>query len=331
MSDRLTEGRSDTGGAPVVPPTKRGPRMRRAARRRSGVQAPWLLLGVISLIALLVIGAIVYRQVDRRGDASDEIAEAIQLVEKADTVVVQVDGVVREEVTPKLAEQARETSEQIPPAREQLQRAMNLVDSAYPDLAQEERDRALLLREAAASRLEMLSQAPVILNYNVKSAEALPLAEQAWDLTVSARRLSDQAVTEYNKLTKAGVERSRTLNLQASSQLTSASALFGQADAAFPEADLERFNTYLTARVKLNRLSLDSDAAWLKGDFQRANEIIKDYNTEDKRAVELAKKLPASPRDAIAQAYTVATSSATESYYGARDSATRADERLRSR
>ncbi len=82
-------------------------------------------------------------------------------------------------------------------------------------------------------------------------------------------------------------------------------------------------------RISLNRLSQQSDAAWLKGDVKKANEIIATYNTQDAAAIARAKSLPATPEKAIADAYEAAARVATDAYYKARDAATDADESLR--
>lgn len=318
--------RPATEGSATAEPSARPRRAGRGSGRRRA-----LLIGAaaVAAIVLLIIGVVMYQAITQRQAAAGRLADAIELIEQADAVVVQIDGVVREEVTPELASRARGASERVGEAREQLEEAVRLIETARPDLNDDEREQAELLENTANARLGMLEHAPAILEFNAKAAEALPLAEQAWDLTLSADKLSDQAVASYNKLTKAGVQQSSKLNRQAASQLASAAVLFGQAGTAFPEAGLDRYSAYVSSRVRLNKLSQDSDAAWLKGDLAKANSLIATYNAEDKRAVSLAKALPPSPRQAIASAYESASKDATERYYDARESATKADERLR--
>lgn len=317
--------------APAAPPSEpTGRAARRRAEGATGDRRTWALAGAaFAAIALIVVAFFVIQGIGERRAAAEKLGRAIELVEAADTVVVQIDGVVREEVTPELAERARGASARVADAREGLEEAVRLVETARPDLNDDEREQADLLEEAARARLEMLDHAPAILSVNEKAGTALPLAEQAWDLTLSADKLSDQAVSAYNKLTKAGVQQSRTLNRQAASELASASALFAEAGAAFPEAGLDRYSAYVASRIRLNQLSQESDAAWLKGDLAKANQIIKTYNAEDKRAVGLAKALPPSPRQAIATAYEAASQDETDRYYDARERATQADQRLR--
>jgi hypothetical protein len=60
-----------------------------------------------------------------------------------------------------------------------------------------------------------------------------------------------------------------------------------------------------------------------------ANTAIAAYNDKDKRAVALAKTLPASPAKAVADAYEAEATAATDEYYAARERATEADGRVR--
>lgn len=318
------------GQTPLPPEGQRAPSQRRATAQTSDRGRAMAIVGVVvAVIALLGVAVFMYQAISERRAATDKLVRAIEAIEQADAVVVQIDGVVREEVTPDLAERARGAAGRVGGARTQLEEAVRLIGTAYPDLNDDERERAALLRETAEARLEMLAHAPAILEYNAQAAEALPLADEAWDLTLSADKLSDQAVGSYNKLTKAGVQQSSKLNKQAASQLTSAAALFERAAIAFPEAGLARYSAYVGSRIRLNKLSQQSDTAWLKGDLAKANELIKTYNTEDKRAVALAKDLPASPRQAIASAYESSSQEETDRYYEAREQATKADEQLR--
>lgn len=289
----------------------------------------WIAVAVVAAVAILVGGTFAYQAVVERRAASAKIDQATALIEKADAVVVDVDEVVSREVTPELAGSAQEAVERVPEAVADLEEAVRLIDAAIPDLAGDAPERANLLKQAAVERLDMLEQAPLILEYNRKAARALQAAEQAWNHTLEAVKLSEQAVAEYNKLNKAGVEKSAEINRRVASELASATALFGQAAGAFPEANLDQFGVYAELRAKLSKLSADSDKAWLAGDPAKANEIIKVYNAEDKRAIEQAKKLPPNPRQAIATAYDEATAAAVDLYYAARERATQADERLR--
>jgi hypothetical protein len=284
---------------------------------------------VLAIVVIVGAGWWGYRTVASRIQAIERTDAATALIESADAVVVQADSVIREKVTPELADAALGASKRIPAATSDLRKAVRLLDEARPLGAAGDQHRIDLLARAAEARIRMLEQAPKVLDLNVSASEALPMAREAWKNVLAADKLSDKAVVSYNKLTKVGVKASNSYNKQAASALASARQKFEAADRSFSEAPFEQYLAYVDARIRLNDLSQKSDAAWLKGDVKTANAVIKTYNIEDKKAVALAKLLPASPDQAIADAYELAAKAATDAYYKAREAATKADASLR--
>jgi hypothetical protein len=288
------------------------------------------VLAVVLAIILCVVGVIWgYRLFTARIEAVKRIDAATALIEDADAVVVQADSVIREKVTPELADAARRASKRIPQAHSDLKNAVRLLDEARPLSSSGDLKRVDLLARAAQARIDMLNEAQVLLALNVAASDSMPVARDAWDNVLAADRLSDKAVAAYNKLTKAGVKSSRTRNKQAAAKLATARAKFAEADRSFSEAPFEQYLAYVDARIRLNGLSQKSDIAWLKGNVKSANSVAKTYNAEDKQAVLLAKQLPASPDQAIADSYESAAKAATDAYYAAREAATKADASLR--
>jgi hypothetical protein len=251
------------------------------------------------------------------------------LIEEADAVVVQVDAVVRSDVTTELAETADLAAGRVPEGQWQLKDALESIEGVKQKGNRRDRQRAQLMSEASNARLDMLEQAPAILRLNAQAAEALPLARTGWESVLAADRSSDEAVAAYNKLTKVGVKKSRRLNQKASEQLAQAREQFTQAEAVFPEAAFDIYIAYIDTRIRLNELSQQSDEAWLDDDTGQANAIIAQYNALDATGVTQAQALPKSPEQAIAEAYEAAAREATNAYYNARDAATAADEKLR--
>jgi hypothetical protein len=243
--------------------------------------------------------------------------------------VVDVDAIVRAKVEPGLAEQAQSALADVEEADRLLEQAVVLVDRAHPDLNDDEREEADLLRASAVTRREMLRYAPSILEANEQAASALEPSETGWAALLAADKLSDQAVTAYNKLTKAGVGSSQKLNVQAAEKLSESGKRFTEAETAFPAAPFEDYSAYVATRVKLNALSQQSDKYWLAGDVAKANKVIGDYNRLDAQAVKQAAELPASTAAAVAAAYEKATDALLDRYYEARDRALAADKTLR--
>ncbi len=285
-----------------------------------------IALGALALVAFLFVG---YGAFSQRMEAARKLDKATAIVQAADKDVVEIDAAVSAQITPALAAEAAAAAAKTPKVDEQLVAAVALIDEAYPKLNDDERERALLLKASAEARRKMLAEAPPVLAVNEQAAKALPLAEQAWQAALDADTSSDQAVASYNKLTKAGVTKSQSLNKEAAAKLALAQAKFQEAESAFSAAPFETYLAYLATRLSINKLSQQSDAAWLAGDVAKANSLIATYNAEDRTAVEQAKSLPASPEAAVADAFKSSAGAATDAYYKARDEALAADKRLR--
>ncbi len=292
-----------------------------------------LLIGalVLGLGALLVFGVIAYRTWTVTTAASRQLDEAISLVERADEAVVRIDEVVGSEITTSSAEQAEQAQAALGEAQGMLTEAATLCGGALVDLSADQKPKAEALRDAAQARLRMLEHAPTVLDATRKASSALPLATSAWERTIEADRTSKRAVAAYNRLTKAGVLKSRDLNNGVTAELARAREEMESAEKAFPEAPFEQYLAYIDVRIELNEISKASDAAWLKGDVEGANAKIAAYNEKDERAVKQAKTLPDSPAKAVAEAYAAMADAATKAYYAARDEATEADARVRRR
>ncbi|HSK47610.1 MAG TPA: hypothetical protein VLA05_06350 [Coriobacteriia bacterium] len=285
-----------------------------------------LLIGAVAIVAFLLLG---YRTFTLRLDAARRLDQATTLVQDSDRVVVEIDSVVRAEMEPELGEKARDAIQRVDDADVMLTRAVQLIDQARPDLNDDEREQADLLKASAVTRQKMLDPAPEILEANASAASALPPATEGWEGVVEADKVSDRAVTAYNKLTKAGVRDSQKLNRSVAGILKDSRENFESAEDAFPAAPFEQYLKYLGVRIEMNKLSQRSDAAWLKDNLSGANKIIKEYNRKDERAVELAKDLPSTPEQAIAEAYAETTKQLTDEYYAAREKALEADRLLR--
>ena len=312
--------------APSVAPAEEPVGATMPDRPKPAVLVAMLLVGLLALLAFAVLG---YQTFTARLEAARKLDEARTLVEEADEIVVDIDEVVRAKVEPSLAARAEAAAEDVDKADALLARAVSLTDQARPDLNDDEREQAALLRASATTRRALLAIAPEILSANAQSAAALTPADEGWTALLEAEKLSDQAVKSYNKLTKAGVRTSRSLNRQAAEKLATAKERFEEAESAFEEAPFEDYVAYLGVRIRLNKLSQSSDKAWLADKFERANRVIREYNKLDAKAVKLASALPASPDAAVATAYARVADALTERYYAARDKALAADRAFR--
>ena len=303
---------------------------RSKARAERNSKRKWLfvLLAVVILVGIGVGGYLAYQQIAARKMAADNLDRAITLVERADSAVLEIDEVVRAEVDAELAIRAAEALADIPDAVADLEEALVLVDKATPDLADDRAAEAEALAGSADARLTMLEYAEVILDANVKAANAIGPANEGWDQILAAEKIADEAVTEYNKLTTEAVKKSKELSTKASGQIESGKTKLQEAQDAFPEADFGPFIAYADAKLAVLELSRKADDAFLGGKKEEANKISVQYNDAEKKLVEQAKQLPASPNSVIAKAYESLAGSATADYFDAREKATVADAKL---
>lgn len=321
-------GQTSEGPSPVETASSPGTASTAPTRKPPGrgVVAMVLVLFAVAVLGLAFLG---YQAFQKRLTAARGVDDATELIERADVRVTRIDAVVRARLAPGLEARARGAADTVPVARKGLEDAVEMIDEAMTDLTEDERERATLLRQTAEARLGMLAKAPSLLEVNAQAASAMPLAQAGWDAVIEADSLSDKATKSYNKLTAAGVKQSRVLNRQAEARLAIARDRFDAAERAFPPAPFETYLAYVNARSALNRISQQSDSAWLSGRIEQANKLAEQYNSRDKQAAEQAKGLPESPDAAVAEALTAATEDAEREYFAARDRALEADKRLR--
>lgn len=289
------------------------------------------MLVSVTVIVVIVFAASAYigtKAISRRFDGARKLDRAQQLVKAADTVVIDVDDVVRGQLGPDLAAKATAVNAQVPEARRSLEEAIRLIDAAYGGVTENEQEAANLLRAAAEARLAMLEPASPILVANAKAGQAIEPAKAGWVLVLQAEKLADEAVVEYNRLTKEGVTKASELSTQAADALRNARAYMSEAATAFPEADFQRYLTFIDGKIALLQLSAKSNAAWLAGKPAEANSYIKQYNTQEQGVIAIAKTLPTTPSEAVAEAYDREVTEASKTYFEARKAATKADAAL---
>lgn len=298
--------------------------------RRAWSSSPWLTAGVALLaIAVAVLLAVLVRTALAGRFASSRLSEAETLIEQADRSVSLIDKVITSEITSAQVDPASRALDKVEPAQDVLERAASIVRLASSDLPDRDQPRAQTLLSAARSRVEMMNEAPVILGATKKAAEALPKAEQGWQAVLDAEAAMDKAVAAQVKLTKPGVRESLRLNSVAATSLAQARALFVQAEDAFPEADFDSYIAYVDVLSEMNKVSAESDRAWLSNDLAKSNERVKAYNAESQKSQTMRKALPGTPAQTVANGYDDVAGVAEDKYFAAKKKALAADKELR--
>jgi len=311
---------SEAASAAYVDESGTGSRPRRAAL------VTWLVaIVVVALVA--TAGVIGWREYKRVVEARALLSQATALLQSAEDNLVIVDAAVRADVSSEIATSSLEASALVGSVRMDALAAASLIASALPDLPEDEVARAQALKEGAEARAEMMLQAPAILDADYKAARSIGLADDAVAEITAAEDLIAQAAAEFNKHTAAGVKQSNAYTVQAETKLKAAESLLTSATAAFPEADFAAFSAYVQAKLQLCTLAKEIDTLWLSGKIAESNAKLTAYNKRDAEVVAMAKALPSSVRDPIADAYEAATAEARAAYFAARDLAREADAR----
>lgn len=324
-------GTIEMGEGPDTSPeeTPSGTRSRRHAESQRGRTAVRVLIALGVLLAFAALIWYGFRWVsanERVRTARESVDAAARLMEVAEEDLIVVDEAVQTDISTDVATQTADAAELAEPVGQQLEDAIGMIESALPDLPADDRPLAEALLESASARSEMMAEAPAILDANRKAATAATFADAALEALKAAEGHSAQATVEFNKHTKEGVRASGEASVKAEQQLAIARSQLASATAAFPEVDYAAFTAYIDAKVQLIGMSKKIDQLWLAGKIEESNKKLDAYNKRDAEVVAMAKALPASVRDPIADAYAAATKEAVERYFMARERARAAGE-----
>jgi len=288
-----------------------------------------LVAGVIAVFVAMIFFGFRWVEINERvRTARDAVGSAGRLLDVVEEDVLVVDAAVQADITSEIATQSAEAIELTGSITERLITAREMIEESLPDLPEEDAPMAEALLASIDAREEMMAEAPVILEANMKAARAIPFADRALEQMKVAEELVVEAAAEFNKHTEAGVRASSAASAKAEERLTDARSLLTSATAEFPEADHSAFLGYVDAKLELVRLSKTIDQLWLDGKIEESNKQLDAYNKRDAEIVAMAKALPESVRDPIADAYDSITSEAVARYFEARSRARTAGDRV---
>mgnify|MGYP001078657181 CR=1 FL=1 len=310
-------------GAPEGPRASAGSARRGRARR----VLTWVLL-LLAAVAVGVGGVAVARHLAGVRTAEARLDAAAALLDGAEDDLLIVDEAVQSEISSENATQAAEALLLAEGVKADALAAVAILDEIAPDIEEDVRPLAEALADSGTARAEMMTEAPVILEADRGAALAIGPADAALEEIKAAEASITKAVAEFNKHTADGVKASTANSNDAAARLESARSLLATATAAFPEADFSAFVTYIDAKLELITISKEIDSLWLAGKIEESNNKLDAYNDKDAAIVEIAKALPTSIRDPIADAYETLTVDARERYFAARERARAAGERV---
>lgn len=307
------------------------PPTRRAVEPPKGRTLTRVVIAAAVIVAFAALVAYGFRWVtanERVNDARDEVESAARLLDVAEDDLLIVDTAVQADVSSEIATQSAEALALVSSVATELAGVTGMIERAMPDLPETDAALAQALLESAQARTSMMAEAPAILEADIKAAHAIALADQALEELKAAETFSAQAATEFNKHTQAGVRASNDASVKAEGRLAAARSLLASATVEFPEADYTAFTAYIDAKVALVVISKEIDQLWLAGKIEESNKRLAAFNARDAEVVAMAKALPGSMRDPIADAYKAVTEEAVSRYFAAREKARAAGERV---
>ena len=321
--ENAPEPTRDTGGptAPGQPAAQPRPHRGRTIALR--------VIGVLVVLGLVVAGVWVSQAHTRRQNAEAGLAAAASLLEEAESDLLIVDEAVQAVVSSEIATQAAEALVLADSVRAQAVAARDALDAMGPDLPEDLAALAEALRISAQARIEMMDEAPVILDADYRAAMAIPHADRAVAEIKAAEERAAKAAAEFNKHTEAGVKASTEHTTRMREHLQAARSELETATVQLPDADFGPFLDYIDAKIELVAESQRIDKLWLDGKIEESNKLLDEYNKRDAEIVAMAADLPASVRDPIADAYERLTADARDRYYAARERARKAGEDVR--
>lgn len=304
---------------------------RRSMRSQRGMTPTRIVIAVAVVVVFAASVAYGFRWVsasERVRDARDEVESAARLLDAAEEDLLVVDAAVQADVSSEIATDAAEALALASSVATELADATAMIERGIPDLPEADLPLATALLDSAQARSTMMEEAPVILQAGIDAAHAIVFADQALEGIKAAEALSVQAAAEFNKHTQEGVRASNDASVKAGERLVAARSLLASATAELPGADYGAFIAYIDAKVALVEMSKEIDQLWLAGKIEESNTRLTAYNARDAEVVAMAKALPGSIRDPVADAYGAKTEAAVGRYFAAREKARAAGDRV---
>lgn len=289
----------------------------------------WWTLVAIGVVIVLGIMLLMRPIIAGRLNAAEGMDRAAKVVAQSDTTVGLVDRTVHAGLSAESSSVVLDVRRQIPQAKAALTSAVGLLDAGFQHLTDDEQRRATITRAAATARIEMLDAAPPILAATQQAQAALPLATDAWNRTVSASDLEKQAVAAYDLKTASGLAQAATLVGRAEDDFTAAKIGFERAVTAYPAAGLGGYVTYVDQRLRQLAILKDAIGARQAGKVAQANARVASYNAAQAKNAKAAVALPATPAQAIADAYKRDVAARLAAFDKARAAANDADTNLK--
>jgi hypothetical protein len=256
--------------------------------------------------------------------------ESIALIQEADSVVIELDKASESQIAEEDVPRLEALLDQIDGTKDSLDAAIEKGGQAEETFFEEEdRELARHAQNAAEHRKQMLDMSSQLIKYDIAALRAALSLEYAWALIISADGNMRFAVEVVSGTGADAVAQSRDYNQEALDKFELAQEALATIDTGFPDADLTIFKEYLNAKMTSVQLALESDEAFLAGDYETASIKNEEFVIKDAEAVEHAASIPSDLLDPIVSVYEELTKQLRDNYKAVRSQAADADAFLR--
>lgn len=304
---------------------KRRKKVRRIRRVFVATLATAISVAVMAVGSLYLAGE--YREYTRSMGLLDK---AFSEITKADELILEMDGVVTQEVTDASRDEIASIRQGMEDAELHLKAATAFAGEVTADMAsQESKDAAAKVVESADARRSMMEHAEILMEADIEVLEVVSVAEEAWGLVEDANSLMKDAAELVSDTTVENTKVSQEKSEQAVELLGKASSRVDDAAFLYPSADFSVLKEYIAKRTEQNEFAIQSDEAIYIQDKATAESFNEKYNQADAEAIELAARLSEKPAQPILDAFQQNVTETRDAYFGARRQAAESDAFIR--
>ena len=303
-------------------------RRKRARRNHAAI-----IGAICAVVVLIAIGAAVYfgtQYYQSVQGFSERFDGLVQRFVKADECLTSVDALMAdptnasEDVRQSVLEKTAGTISELEQLKEQVE-----VDRGY---AVNERDETALGQViiAADARLSMIDVATRTIETVDASNAAADEANAIWNDILDADQAARKATQAANKADDdEAITEARDATAQSRSDLDTAYQRLQVLSSSYEGLDFSAQTTYLETRLDALDHAIATGDALLEGKSKRAVKENNAYNKADKKAADLAEKLPLSPQDDVDKVFVPQLQELQKEYETARNQAIEADSLIR--
>lgn len=304
-------------------------------RRKRARRAHSIRIGIITtlVLAFAVAGvvAIGIAQTGKAKQFSEDFNSLVSDVSSEDSLMSKIDELMNRAPSDGSEKEKSDVLSQINASKENLQNTEDNVTLLQSQTSNNQDVIALeRLTVSIEGRIEMLDAAEDAFYIEVNRGNLSKSAMDIWNLVIQADQTAKSAASLANRAetedeTKKARDETKTALDQMKKALESLTALSKEN----PDLNLSDQKEYVETRISSLTYAIETSDALIEGDRERAAEKNAQYNAADKKAAELASKLPLSAGSSVDEAFENEISSCREQYDAARQKVIAADSFIR--